>query len=46
LTAGRDGIGQIHTCPLCADSDQLLAQARARITRELTPAERQRFLHE
>jgi hypothetical protein len=28
------------------DSDQLLALARASTTRELTPAERQTFLHE
>jgi WD40 repeat protein len=37
---------RLHRCEVCGDLDDLLALAERRVTRELTPAERERYLHE
>lgn len=37
---------RIHDCEVCGDLDELLALAERRVTRQLTPAERERYLHE
>lgn len=37
---------RIHRCEVCGDLDELLALAERRVTRELTTAERERYLHE
>ena len=37
---------RMHTCEVCGDLDELLALAERRVTRELTAAERRRYLHE
>jgi len=37
---------RIHRCDVCGDLDELLALSERRVTRELTPAERERYLHE
>jgi WD40 repeat protein/class 3 adenylate cyclase len=45
-SGGDDGTIRIQRCEVCAPLDQLLRLARERVTRDLTPAERARFLHE
>jgi WD40 repeat protein len=45
-TATSDLAARILACELCATTDELVADARARLTRSLTPDERTRFLHE
>jgi dipeptidyl aminopeptidase/acylaminoacyl peptidase len=35
-----------HRCEMCGSTDEVLALARSRVTRDLTPAERLTFLHE
>ena len=37
---------RIHDCDVCGELDELLALAERRVTRELTQAERERYLHE
>jgi WD40 repeat protein len=37
---------RLHRCEVCGDLDELLALAERRVTRELTQAERERYLHE
>lgn len=37
---------KVFSCEVCASLDQLLTLAQARITRQLTPEERQIYLHE
>jgi WD40 repeat protein len=37
---------RIHDCEVCGDLDELLALAERRVTRGLTQAERERYLHE
>jgi WD40 repeat protein len=37
---------RLHPCEVCGDLDELLALAERRVTRELTQAERERYLHE
>ena len=37
---------RLHRCDVCGELDELLALAERRVTRELTPAERERYLHE
>ncbi|WP_406635326.1 hypothetical protein [Amycolatopsis sp. WGS_07] len=45
LAAGRnDGTVDVWTCEECVPLDQLLALAAHRVTRDFTPAERQRYL--
>ena len=47
LTSSRDGTVRHFVCEICGSSDQLVARAEARLARtgrELTPAERARFL--
>jgi WD40 repeat protein len=47
VTAGEDRTARIYSCDLCESSlPQLLASANHRITRQLTPEERQKYLHE
>lgn len=45
-SGGDDGTIRVQRCEVCAPIDELLRLARERVTRELTPAERARFLHE
>jgi WD40 repeat protein len=46
LSAGVDQTIRLWRCEVCAPVDQLLDLARERALRDLTPAERARFLHE
>lgn len=46
VTAGDDATALIHTCEVCGTVEDLLTLADARVTRALTPGERERFLHE
>jgi WD40 repeat protein len=43
LTWGDDGTSRIFSCELCQPLPQLLGLADARVTRELTPEERERY---
>ncbi len=43
-TGGVDGVVRFFECEVCRPIDELLSLARDRVTRELTPAERARFL--
>jgi WD40 repeat protein len=45
VTAGLDGAARVYACETCSAVD-LLALAQARITRQLTPMEREIYLHE
>jgi WD40 repeat protein len=45
-TAGEDGTVRLYPWEAFASLDDLLSLARSRVTRPLTPAERQQFLHE
>jgi WD40 repeat protein/class 3 adenylate cyclase len=44
VSGGVDRSVRIWRCEVCAPIDEVLQLARARVTRELTPAERARFL--
>ena len=44
LSAGADGTVRISPCEVCGSLGEVLALARARVERQLTPAERDRFL--
>jgi hypothetical protein len=47
VTAGTDdAVARVFDCSLCGSTDQVMALARDRVTRALTPDERTRFLHE
>ena len=48
ITGSRDGTVFLHTCEACGNLEQLLADVPAHVSvgRELTSAERRRFLHE
>lgn len=46
VSAGEDRIPRIWHCEVCAPIDELLELARERALRELTPAERAKFLHQ
>lgn len=46
MTASSDGLAQIFECENCGAVSELLTAARGRVSRELTCAERQTFLHE
>jgi WD40 repeat protein len=46
LTTGFDGTARIYSCDVCASLTDLLALARDRVTRQLTPEERHKYLHE
>jgi WD40 repeat protein len=41
-----NGRARLHRCDVCGELDELLALAERRVTRELTAAERERYLHE
>ncbi|MBW3664949.1 MAG: glycerol-3-phosphate acyltransferase [Actinobacteria bacterium] len=43
---GTDGAIRLYPCDVCHPIQRMLELARDRITRQLTPAERARFLHE
>ena len=46
-TAGEDGSARIYPCQLCnASLEHLLALAQERVTRQLTPEEREQYLSE
>jgi hypothetical protein len=42
--AGQDGIVRLWRCEACGSMPRVLALAKARVTRDLTPSERQLFL--
>jgi WD40 repeat protein len=44
VIVGQDGAGLLHTCDACASWPELVKRAEQRAVRELTPAERARFL--
>ncbi len=44
VTAAEDGTARIFRCDLCGSDEELLLRARRRVTRELSEAERRRFL--
>ncbi|MBW3579170.1 MAG: WD40 repeat domain-containing protein [Actinobacteria bacterium] len=46
VVATADGTVHFHRCAVCGSDEDLLQMARDRIIRELSPVERQRFLHE
>jgi WD40 repeat protein len=46
LVTDDDDHARLHRCEVCGDLDELLALAERRVTRELTQAERERYLHE
>jgi WD40 repeat protein len=46
LIASTDGKARIYSCEVCASIGDLLALAQKRVTRELTPEERDKYLHE
>ena len=46
VSAGEDRLPRIWRCEVCAPIDELLKLARERAVRQLTPAERAKFLHE
>jgi WD40 repeat protein len=39
------GSARLYTCDVCLSDDDLLALARSRVTRPLTPEQRRTFLH-
>ena len=46
VTVSRDGTARIYVCEVCVPIEGLLALARTRVTRDLTPEERAIYLHE
>jgi WD40 repeat protein len=46
VTGGADGTAQVYRCDVCGTEAGLLALAARRVTRRLTAAERERYLHE
>jgi len=46
VTAGSYGTARIYACEVCRSTSALIALARKRATRSLTPQERQTYLHE
>ncbi len=46
VAAGGDSRLHVYGCDVCAPLPELQALARRRVTRELTPVERRRYLHE
>jgi hypothetical protein len=45
VATGAGGAPWVVQCDLCAPVDDLLALSRRRVTRDLTPAERKKYLH-
>jgi WD40 repeat protein len=41
-----DDVARVHRCEVCGDLDELLGLAERRVTRQMTAAERERYLHE
>jgi len=46
LTASMDGTARVFSCDVCGSTAQLLALARTRVTRSLTPLEWRQYLHQ
>lgn len=46
ITASADNTARIFRCEVCDSSEEVLGLALKRVTRTLTPQERQRYLHE
>ena len=46
VVAGPDGVARLYECDICVRVKSLLTLARTRVTRNLTSAERARYLHE
>lgn len=46
VITAKDATAQIHLCELCGSVDELIALGRSRVTRQLTPEERKKHLHE
>ncbi len=46
ITASYDKTARIYPCEVCRPMNEVLALARTRVTRSLTPDERERYLHE
>jgi WD40 repeat protein len=45
VTASADGTARIYACDICVSWKELMGFARTRVTRELTPEEREKYLH-
>jgi WD40 repeat protein len=45
VTASRDKTAKIYVCDICGSIEDMLVLAKTRVTRELTPEERKRYLH-
>jgi WD40 repeat protein len=45
VTASVDYTARIYSCEVCGSLDDLLVLAGTRVTRELTPVEREKYLH-
>ncbi|MCI0391251.1 MAG: AAA-like domain-containing protein [Acidobacteria bacterium] len=46
VTASYDKTARIYACEVCRPINEVLALARTRVTRQLTPEEREKYLHE
>ncbi len=46
VTASNDKTARIYACEVCRPIQDVLALARTRVTRSLTPEEREKYLHE
>lgn len=46
VTGGADGLARLYACPVCGPAGDLLALARARLSRALTCEERQAYLND
>ena len=46
MMAIRDKTARIYACEVCRPIQDVLALARTRVTRGLTPEEREKYLHE
>jgi WD40 repeat protein len=46
VTASYDQTARIYACEVCRPIQEILALARTRVTRGLTPEEREKYLHE
>jgi hypothetical protein len=46
MMASRDKTARIYACEVCRPIQDVLALARPRVTRSLTPEEREKYPHE
>ena len=46
VTASNDKTARIYGCEVCRPIQEVIALARTRVTRGLTPEEREKYLHE